>query len=79
MSTTTTTTTTTTTHKMIDIDSIVRNVASMDTSLKVLLEDIDKQLKHTNSSGADHYRLLEMRKGIWAILQNKALLVISNK
>jgi len=68
-----------TTHKMIDIDSIVRNVASMDTSLKVLLEDIDKQLKHTNSSGADHYRLLEMRKGIWAILQNKALLVISNK
>ena len=71
--------TTTTTHKMIDIDSIVRNVASMDTSLKVLLEDIDKQLKHANSSGADHCCLLEMRKGIWAILQNKALLVIYNK
>jgi hypothetical protein len=62
---------------MIDIDSIVRNVESIDTSLKVLLEDIDKQLKHTNPSGADHYRLLEIKKGIWAILQNKALLAIS--
>ena len=53
--------------------------ASMDTSLKVLLEDIEKLLKQTNPSGADHYRLLEMRKGIWALLQNKALLAISNK
>ena len=42
-----------------------------------LLGDIENQLKHTNPSGANHARLLEMRKGIWSLLQNTALVATS--
>ena len=84
MSAATTTTTTTTTHtpithKIIDMNGIIQKMSSIEALLKSMTDDIEKQLKHTNSSGADHYRLLEMRKGIWALLQNNALLVLSNK
>lgn len=57
----------------IDIGTIICKVAGMDTSLRALLGDIENQLKHTDSSGANHTSLLEMKKGIWSLLQNTAL------
>jgi len=65
------------TSETIDIGAIICKVAGMDTSLRALLGDIEKQLKHTNPSGANHARLLEMRKGIWSLLQNTALVSTS--
>ena len=63
--------------KIIDMEGIIHKVCSIEALLKSIADDIEKQLKHTNPSGADHFRLLEIRKGIWAVLQNKALLAIS--
>jgi hypothetical protein len=61
------------TSETIDIGAIISKMAGMDTSLRALLVVIENLLEHTDSSGPNHACLLEMKKGIWSLLQNTAL------